>query len=175
MTKNDNIPAQVAFSGGLTHFDAAGQAHMVDVGQKNETRRMAVASGEISMLPATLTLIRSGTARKGDVLGAARIAAIMATKRTSELIPLCHPVSLSRVSVEFRVNASETGILCRVQAEATGRTGVEIEAMLAVQIGLLTIYDMCKAVDRDMEIGAVRLHEKQGGASGDWRRVPDKK
>ena len=148
---------------------------MVDVGQKNETRRMAVASGEISMLPATLTLIRSGTARKGDVLGAARIAAIMATKRTSELIPLCHPVSLSRVSVEFRVNASETGILCRVQAEATGRTGVEIEAMLAVQIGLLTIYDMCKAVDRDMEIGAVRLHEKQGGASGDWRRVPDKK
>ena len=156
-------------SGHLTHFDASGQAHMVDVGQKTETHRIAVAAGTIRMLPATLALIESGTAKKGDVLGVSRIAAIMATKRTSDLIPLCHPLALTSVSVEFEIDAPACAIHCKAQVETFGKTGVEMEALTAVQIGLLTIYDMCKAVDRGMIIDRVRVLEKQGGKSGDWQ------
>ena len=153
----------------LTHFDAHGQAHMVDVGAKPATHRVAVASGRIEMLPATLALIESGSAKKGDVLGIARIAGIMAAKKTSDLIPLCHPLALSHVDVEFQLDAAASAITCQVTAETVGKTGVEMEALTAVQIGLLTIYDMCKAVDRGMVIGEVRLLEKQGGKSGLWR------
>lgn len=152
----------------LTHFDAAGAAHMVDVGDKAATRRVAIARGVIRMLPATLTLVRDGTARKGDVLGVARIAAIQAAKRTSELIPLCHPIALTRVGVEFSVDDDASQISCQAQVECTGQTGVEMEALTAVQIGLLTIYDMCKAVDRGMVISEVKLLEKHGGKSGSW-------
>ncbi|MCE2969718.1 MAG: cyclic pyranopterin monophosphate synthase MoaC [Burkholderiales bacterium] len=152
----------------LTHFDAAGAAHMVDVGGKDETRRVAVASGRIRMQPATLALIRAGTAAKGDVLGVARIAAIQAAKKTSELIPLCHPLALTRVAVDFALIDAASAVECTVQAETLGRTGVEMEALTAVQIGLLTIYDMCKAVDRGMTIEAVRLLEKHGGKSGSF-------
>ena len=152
----------------LTHFDAAGQAHMVDVGAKAETHRVAVATGTIRMRPETLALIMSGTAKKGDVLGIARIAAIMATKRTSDLIPLCHPLALTRVAVDFAVDAGTNSVTCTAQAETFGKTGVEIEALAAVQIGLLTVYDMCKAVDRGMVIDGVRLLEKRGGRSGDF-------
>jgi cyclic pyranopterin phosphate synthase len=150
----------------LTHFDAAGAAHMVDVGGKDETRRVAVASGRIRMQPATLALIRAGTAAKGDVLGVARIAAIQAAKKTSELIPLCHPLALTRVAVDFALIDAASAVECTVQAETLGRTGVEMEALTAVQIGLLTIYDMCKAADRGMTIEAVQLREKHGGKSG---------
>ena len=153
---------------GLTHFDTAGQAHMVDVGAKDQTHRVAVATGHIAMQPATLALVQSGTAKKGDVLGIARIAAIMASKRTADLIPLCHPIALDRVAVEFTVDADASRITCTVTAETRGRTGVEMEALTAVQVGLLTIYDMCKAVDRGMTISDVRLLEKHGGKSGDW-------
>jgi cyclic pyranopterin phosphate synthase len=152
----------------LTHFDAAGAAHMVDVGGKDETRRVAVASGRIRMQPATLALIRAGTAAKGDVLGVARIAAIQAAKKTSEFIPLCHPLALTRVAVDFALIDAASAVECTVQAETLGRTGVEMEALTAVQIGLLTIYDMCKAVDRGMTIEAVRLLEKHGGKSGSF-------
>ncbi|GAA4024150.1 cyclic pyranopterin monophosphate synthase MoaC [Actimicrobium antarcticum] len=152
----------------LTHFDATGQAHMVDVGSKAETHRVAIATGTIRMKPETLALIQSGTAKKGDVLGIARIAAIMATKRTSELIPLCHPLALTRVVVEFSVDAPNSSISCTAQVETFGKTGVEIEALAAVQVGLLTVYDMCKAVDRGMVIDGVRVLEKHGGRSGDW-------
>jgi cyclic pyranopterin phosphate synthase len=152
----------------LTHFDASGHAHMVDIGHKADTRRRAVASGSIRMLPATLAQIENGTAKKGDVLGIARIAAIMASKRTADLIPLCHPLSLSHVSVNFTINSALPGVDCTVIAETTGQTGVEMEALTAVQIGLLTIYDMCKAVDRGMVIEGVRLLEKDGGKSGRW-------
>jgi cyclic pyranopterin monophosphate synthase len=156
----------------LTHFDAQGQAHMVDVGGKAPTRRVAIASGRIEMLPPTLALIESGTAKKGDVLGVARIAAIQAAKKTSELIPLCHPLALTRVAVDFLVEKPGDGgrpaIACTVTAETVGPTGVEMEALTAVQIGLLTIYDMCKAVDRGMTITGVRLLEKQGGKSGHY-------
>ncbi len=152
----------------FTHFDASGQAHMVDVGSKQETHRVAIATGTITMQPATLTLIQAGTAKKGDVLGVARIAAIMATKRTSELIPLCHPLALTRVAVEFSVDAAASSITCNATVETFGKTGVEIEALFAVQTGLLTIYDMCKAVDRGMVIGQVRVLNKSGGRSGDW-------
>ena len=152
----------------LTHFDQAGQAHMVDVGGKNDTHRIAVASGCIRMKAETLALIQSGTAKKGDVLGIARIAAIMATKRTSDLIPLCHPLALTRVTVDFSVDDADSSITCNAQAETVGKTGVEMEALTAVQIGLLTIYDMCKAVDRGMVITNVRVMEKHGGKSGDW-------
>ncbi len=152
----------------LTHFDAQGQAHMVDVAAKAETHRVALATGSIHMLPATFALIASGSAKKGDVIGIARIAAIQAAKRTSELIPLCHPLPLTRVSAEFVLDADQSAVHLSVQAETLGRTGVEMEALTAVQIGLLTVYDMCKAVDRGMVIGNIRLLEKQGGKSGHW-------
>lgn len=153
----------------FTHFDAQGQAHMVDVGDKAETRRIARATGEIHMQAETLQLILTGEAKKGDVLGVARIAAIQGAKRTSELIPLCHPLALTRVAVEFNIDQPRAIISCLVTAETLGRTGVEMEALCAVTTGLLTIYDMCKAVDRGMQIGAIRLLEKQGGKSGHWR------
>jgi cyclic pyranopterin phosphate synthase len=152
----------------LTHFDAAGQAHMVDVGGKAETVRVARAAGSIFMQPATLALIRSGSASKGDVLGIARIAAIQASKRTSELIPLCHPVALTRVSAEFAIDIAQNAVHCAVTAECLGRTGVEMEALTATAVALLTVYDMCKAVDRGMRIENVRLLEKSGGKSGHW-------
>ena len=152
----------------LTHFDAAGQAHMVDVTDKQQTHRVAVASGRIVMQATTLTLVLQGESKKGDVLGVARIAAIQAAKRTSELIPLCHPIPLTRVAVEFDVDRQTSAIECRATAETVGRTGVEMEALTAVSVGLLTIYDMCKAVDRGMHFEAVRLLEKQGGRSGHW-------
>ena len=155
---------------GLTHFDREGQAHMVDVGGKNETHRIAIATGTIAMRPETLALIQSGTAKKGDVLGIARIAAIMAAKRASDLIPLCHPLALTRITVDFSVNNISSKITCTAQVENYGKTGVEIEALLAAQIGLLTIYDMCKAVDRGMTITDVGVLEKHGGKSGDWIR-----
>ena len=156
----------------LTHFDAQGQAHMVDVGGKAATRRVAVASGRIEMLAATLAIIESGTAKKGDVLGIARIAGIQAAKKTSELIPLCHPVALTRVAIDFTVEQPAAGtrpaIACAATAETVGPTGVEMEALTAVQVALLTVYDMCKAVDRGMVITEVRLLEKQGGKSGHY-------
>lgn len=152
----------------LTHFDAAGQAHMVDVGGKSETRRIARAEGRILMQAATFETVRSGTSKKGDVLGIARIAAIQATKRTGELIPLCHPIALSRVAVDFISDPERSAITCRVTAQTVGRTGVEMEAMTGVGIGLLTIYDMCKAMDRGMRIEGIRLLEKDGGKSGRW-------
>jgi cyclic pyranopterin monophosphate synthase len=152
----------------LTHFDASGQAHMVDVGDKPATHRVAVASGSISMQPSTLAAIKTGGANKGDVLGVARIAAIQGAKRTAELIPLCHPVSLTRVAVEFRIDEAAGAVICIARAETHGPTGVEMEALTAVQVALLTIYDMCKAVDRGMVMGDVRLREKHGGRSGSF-------
>jgi cyclic pyranopterin phosphate synthase len=152
----------------LTHFDAQGQAHMVDVAAKGETHRVARASGTIRMRAATLALIESGSAAKGDVLGIARVAAIQGAKRTSELVPLCHPIALTRIAVEFEIVRAEASVRCTAQVETVGRTGVEMEALTAVQVGLLTIYDMCKAADRAMVIGDVRLLEKRGGKSGDW-------
>lgn len=152
----------------LTHFDSQGQAHMVDVGAKPATHRVALAEGRIEMAAQTLALIQSGTARKGDVLGVARIAAIQATKRTAELIPLCHPLALTRVAVDFRMTDNPPSITCAVTAETNGSTGVEMEALTGVQVGLLTIYDMCKAADRGMTINGVRLLEKRGGKSGDF-------
>lgn len=153
---------------GLTHFDATGQAHMVDVGAKAETHRIAMARGTIRMRPETLAIIESGTAKKGDVLGIARIAAIMAAKRTSDLIPLCHPLALTRVAVDFSVDAAASSVHCDAQVETYGKTGVEMEALTAVQVGLLTIYDMCKAVDRGMVMSDIRVMEKHGGKSGSW-------
>lgn len=153
----------------LTHFDSAGQAHMVDVGSKPETARIARAAGSIFMKPETLALIRSGSAKKGDVLGIARIAAIQASKRTGDLIPLCHPIALTRVAAEFTVDEAQSAIHCEVTAECFGKTGVEMEALTATSVGLLTIYDMAKAVDRGMRIENVRLLEKAGGKSGHWR------
>jgi cyclic pyranopterin monophosphate synthase len=152
----------------LTHFDAAGQAHMVDVGGKQETKRIALARGLIRMLPETLALIRGGNAKKGDVLGVARIAAIQGAKRTADLIPLCHPLALTRVIVDFALDDTLSGVICTAQVETLGRTGVEMEALTAVQVGLLTVYDMCKAVDRGMTITDVKVLEKHGGKSGDW-------
>ncbi len=160
-------PAESA-AGALTHFDAAGHAHMVDVGTKAETHRVAVARGTIRMKPETLALVRSGSAKKGDVVGVARIAAIQGAKRTSELIPLCHPIALTRVAVEFELDEADSAVHCTATAECEGRTGVEMEALTAVQVGLLTVYDMCKAVDRGMVIDAVHLLEKRGGKSGTW-------
>jgi len=153
----------------LTHFDAAGQAHMVDVGAKAETHRVAVAAGRIRMKPETFAMVSSGTAKKGDVLGIARIAAIQAAKKTSELIPLCHPVPLTSVAVEFVADEAASAIECRVTVECTARTGVEMEALTAVNMALLTIYDMAKAVDRGMVMGDVRLVEKLGGKSGHYK------
>mgnify|MGYP000657388887 CR=1 FL=1 len=155
----------------LTHFDAQGQAHMVDVGSKSSTRRVAVATGRIEMLPATLALIQSGTAKKGDVLGIARIAAIQGAKRTSDWIPLCHPLALTRIAVEFVLQKSRSRIRIEVTAETIGKTGVEMEALCAASAGLLTIYDMCKAVDRGMVISEVMLMEKRGGKSGVYLRT----
>lgn len=152
----------------LTHFDSGGQAHMVDVGSKAETHRVAIASGKISMLPSTLALIIEGNSKKGDVLGIARIAAIQASKKTADLIPLCHPIALTRVAVEFEIIDAESSIVCTVTTETYGKTGVEMEALSAVSVGLLTIYDMCKAVDRGMTLGNIALMEKHGGKSGDW-------
>jgi cyclic pyranopterin phosphate synthase len=163
MTTTPNAPSDQ-----LTHFDAAGQAHMVDVGAKSETHRIAVAAGTIRMKPETLALIVSGNAKKGDVLGIARIAAIMGAKRTSDLVPLCHPLALTRVAVDFQVDEPANSVHCRAQVETIGKTGVEMEALTAVQVGLLTIYDMCKAVDRGMVMTNVRVLEKHGGKSGDW-------
>ncbi len=150
----------------LTHFDAQGQAHMVDVAAKASTHRVAVAEGRITMLPATLALIQAGTAKKGDVLGIARIAGIQAAKKTSDLIPLCHPIALTRVAVEFDIEPESHSVRCLATAECTGQTGVEMEALSAVSVALLTIYDMCKAVDRGMVMSDVRLLEKRGGKSG---------
>ena len=152
----------------LTHFDPHGQAHMVDVAAKAETHRIARATGVLRMQPGTLALIASGDAKKGDVLGIARIAAIQGAKRTSDLVPLCHPLPLTRVSVEFALDETQSLVRCTVQAETVGRTGVEMEALTGVQVGLLTIYDMCKATDRGMVIDGVQLLEKRGGKSGDW-------
>lgn len=153
----------------LTHFDDSGQAHMVNVGDKPNTHRIAIATGKITMLPETFKMVESGGHKKGDVLGIARIAGILASKRTSDLIPLCHPLSLSHVSVEFILNEKDSSICCQVRAETTGPTGVEMEALTAVQVALLTIYDMCKAVDRGMVMGDVKLLEKSGGKSGEWK------
>ncbi len=156
----------------LTHFDAQGQAHMVDVAGKASTHRVAVAQGLIEMLPATLAIIASGTAKKGDVLGIARIAAIQAAKKTSDLIPLCHPLALTRVAVDFEVTTAQAVVsacvVCTATVETVGPTGVEMEALTAVQVGLLTIYDMCKAVDRGMTMTGIRLLEKHGGKSGSF-------
>ena len=152
----------------LTHFDEQGQAHMVDVGKKAETHRVAVASGVIRMLPATLQMVVAGSAKKGDVIGVARIAAIQGAKRTAELVPLCHPLPITRVAVDFAVDHDVHCIRCTARVETHGRTGVEMEALTAVQVGLLTVYDMCKAVDRGMVIDQVRVLEKHGGKSGDW-------
>jgi cyclic pyranopterin phosphate synthase len=153
----------------LTHFDASGQAHMVNVGNKPNTHRIAVATGKITMLPETFGMIESGTHKKGDVLGIARIAGIQASKKTSDLIPLCHPLALTHVSLDFDLNKGTSSITCQVRAETTGPTGVEMEALTAVQVALLTIYDMAKAVDRGMVMGNVHLLEKSGGKSGEWK------
>jgi cyclic pyranopterin monophosphate synthase len=152
----------------LTHFDTQGQAWMVDVAGKAETKRLARASGRIVMLPATLRHIIAGTAKKGDVLGIARIAGIQASKQTSTLIPLCHPLALTRVEIEFRISRREHAVTCIATAETLGRTGVEMEALTAASVALLTIYDMCKAVDRGMRIESLGLQEKRGGKSGVW-------
>lgn len=154
----------------LTHFDAQGQAHMVDVSDKPATTRVAVAQGRIVMQPSTLALIAEGRAGKGDVLGVARIAAIQGAKRTADLIPLCHPLALSKVAVVFELDEAGSSVLCRVTVHTVGPTGVEMEALTAVQVGLLTIYDMCKAADRGMVITDVGLEEKVGGKSGHWVR-----
>ncbi len=156
----------------LTHFDGQGQAHMVDVSAKSETHRIARATGVIRMQPATFALIASGTAKKGDVIGIARIAAIQAAKRTSELIPLCHPLPITRVAVEFELDETASSVRCTAQVETLGRTGVEMEALTAVQVGLLTVYDMCKAADRGMVMDGIRVLEKHGGKSGDWVATP---
>jgi len=154
----------------LSHFDSSGEAHMVDVGEKPETRRVARASGVIGMSPETLKLIVAGSAKKGDVLGVARIAAIQGAKRTGNLIPLCHPINLTRIAAEFSVDKRASTIRLAVTVETFGRTGVEMEALTGVSVGLLTIYDMCKAVDRAMTIGDIKLLEKSGGRSGSYRR-----
>ena len=158
----------------FTHFDSAGQAHMVNVGEKADTHRTAIARGKILMQPETLKKIRQGDAKKGDVIGIARIAAIQAAKKTSDLIPLCHPLMLSRVAVDFEMHdlavGNRSSIECTTTVEVTGKTGVEMEALTAVQVGLLTIYDMCKAVDRGMTMTDIELLEKHGGKSGSYRR-----
>ncbi|MCP4332684.1 MAG: cyclic pyranopterin monophosphate synthase MoaC [Gammaproteobacteria bacterium] len=154
----------------LTHFNQAGEAHMVDIADKPASARRAIAAGSISMQAATLQLILQGGHKKGDVLGVARVAGIMATKRTADLVPMCHPLALTHVAVEFETDSENSRIECTVTAETTGQTGVEMEALTGVQVSLLTIYDMCKAVDRGMIIGEVRLLEKSGGKSGHWQR-----
>ncbi len=154
----------------LTHIDASGEAHMVDVGDKAETTRIATAEGFVRMLPETLALIREGNAKKGDVIGTARLAGIMAAKKTSDLIPLCHPLMLTKVSVEIHEDAALPGLRVTATAKLSGKTGVEMEALTAVSVACLTIYDMAKAADKGMEIGGIQLLTKSGGKSGDWRR-----
>ena len=155
----------------LTHFNQAGEAHMVDVGQKDLTARIAIASGKIQMLASTLQLIISGQHKKGDVLGIARIAGIQGAKKTSDLIPLCHPVALTHLSVDFEISSETHAVICTAKAQTIGQTGVEMEAITAVQIALLTIYDMCKAVDRCMRMNDICLLEKSGGKSGTWKAL----
>ena len=155
----------------LTHFDNQGQAHMVDVSAKAETHRVARATGSICMQAATFELIASGQAKKGDVIGVARIAAIQGAKRTAELVPLCHPLPITRVTVDFELKRELSEVHCTAQVESFGRTGVEMEALTAVQVGLLTVYDMCKAADRSMVMGGIRVLEKRGGKSGHWTAV----
>ena len=159
----------------LTHFDAQGDAHMVDVSAKAETHCVARASGVIRMLPATFALVAEGRAKKGDVIGVARIAAIQGAKRPAELIPLCHPLPITRVAVDFELDAARSEVRCTAQVETFGRTGVEMEALTAVQVGLLTVYDMCKAADRGMVMDGIRVLEKSGGKSGDWKAPSDSK
>lgn len=154
----------------LTHFNQAGEAHMVDVGDKQVTRRIAVAEGRIRMQPATLEKIIAGDHKKGDVLGIARVAGIMAAKRTADLIPLCHPIMLTHLSIDLTPDSQYNEVHCVARAETAERTGVEMEALMAVQMALLTVYDMCKAVDRGMQIHSVQLLEKSGGKSGSWVR-----
>jgi cyclic pyranopterin phosphate synthase len=154
----------------LTHFNQAGEAHMVDVGGKKVTDRVAVAAGTIQMLPETFKLIEQGGHKKGDVLGIARVAGIMAAKKTADLVPLCHPLALTKVSVEFELDAETPAVHCEVTVGTSGQTGVEMEALTAVQVALLTIYDMCKAVDKGMVMTNIRLLEKAGGKSGHWLR-----
>ena len=156
----------------LTHFDAQGQAHMVDVAAKDVTHRVARASGSIRMQPATFALIAEGRAAKGDVIAIARIAAIQGAKRTADLVPLCHPLPITRVAVDFELDAERSEVRCIAQVETLGRTGVEMEALTAVQVGLLTVYDMCKAADRGMVMGDIRVLEKRGGKSGEWLAAP---
>lgn len=156
----------------LTHITTSGEAHMVDVSGKETTQRIAVAKGHVRMKPETLAQIRAGDAKKGDVLGTARLAGIMAAKRTHELIPLCHPLALSQVTVDLVADDDLPGIRVRTTARVTGKTGVEMEALTAASVACLTIYDMCKAVDRFMEIGGIGMVEKSGGKSGDWKRSP---
>lgn len=155
----------------LTHFDDRGRAHMVDVGGKAVTSRRAVAEGYITMAPETLELIVAGSHKKGDVIGIARVAGIMAAKKTADLIPLCHPLGLTRVAIDCETDPDALRVLCRATAETQGQTGVEMEALTAVSVTLLTIYDMCKAVDRGMTLSGVRLMEKSGGKSGTWQRT----
>ncbi|WP_457676035.1 cyclic pyranopterin monophosphate synthase MoaC [Thiolapillus sp.] len=157
----------------LTHFDEQGQAHMVDVGAKDHTHRVAVTSGHITMEPDTLKLIEEGGHKKGDVLGIARVAGIMAAKKTPDLVPLCHPLALTRIAIDFQIDREASRVHCQARVETRGQTGVEMEALCATQVALLTIYDMCKAVDRGMVIGEVRLEEKAGGKSGHWKRSND--
>ena len=158
----------------LSHFNAAGEAHMVNVGDKEVTRRTAMAEGWIIMQPATLERIVAGSHAKGDVLGVARLAGIMGAKRTAELIPLCHPLALTRVAVDLQPAPERHAVRCEATVETRGRTGVEMEALTAVQIALLTVYDMCKAVDRGMTLTDIRLVEKVGGKSGHWRAEPNR-
>jgi cyclic pyranopterin phosphate synthase len=153
----------------LTHFNQAGAAHMVDVGDKNLTQRIALASGQIRMLSTTLDLIIAGNHKKGDVLGIARIAGIQGAKKTSDLIPLCHPIGLTHVNVDFEIKADQNTVICTALTKTIGQTGVEMEALTAVQVALLTIYDMCKAVDRGMVMSDIKLLEKSGGKSGEWK------
>jgi cyclic pyranopterin phosphate synthase len=164
-------PAMPASVKKLTHFDARGAVHMVDVGAKPSTHRVAIASGRIAMRPATLAMVAAGTAKKGDVLGVARLAAIQAAKRTAELIPLAHPLALSRIAVDFALERRPAAVRILVRVECRGPTGVEMEALTAAAIGLLAIYDMLKAVDRAMTLGTLRLEEKSGGRSGVFRRA----
>ena len=152
----------------LTHFDSEGQAHMVDIGGKNDTERVAIATGSIRMTPSTLQLILEGNAKKGDVLGVARIAGIQASKRTSELIPLCHPINLSKVSIEFSIDEKNCAVQCTTTVHCTGKTGVEMEALTSTSVALLTIYDMVKSAEKGMIISEIKLLEKQGGKSGHW-------
>ncbi|MFQ5937118.1 MAG: cyclic pyranopterin monophosphate synthase MoaC [Acidiferrobacterales bacterium] len=157
----------------LTHLNKAGEAHMVDVGDKPVTHRVAVAEGRLRMQPQTLQLITTGGHKKGDVLSVARVAGIMAAKKTAALIPLCHPLALTRVEVDLRPFPDEDCVYCRATVETRERTGVEMEALMAVEIALLTVYDMCKAVDRGMTLSDIRLMEKSGGKSGTWKRQAD--